>query len=120
MYWGSDEVFMMVYTAGNRHYVGSTYNYMGDIYFRMLDAYHAGNYEKLTILQAEATRIYKILNSYNSLIAGKEIMRHIGIDCGPVRKPLKNLNVSETTSLLGELKKTSFFDFALGTRSLKI
>ena len=112
LYWGSDEVFMMVYTGGNRNYVGSTYNYMGDMYFKMLDAYHSANFEKLTTLQAEATKIYAILNDYNSLIAGKEIMKHIGIDCGPVRRPLRRMKSAESTSLLERLQKTSFFDFA--------
>lgn len=119
LYWGSDEVFMMVYAGGNRHYVGSTYNYMGDIYFRMLDAYHASNFEKLTTLEAEATRIYKILNDYNSLIAGKEIMRHIGVDCGPVRKPLKSLKAAESAIMLQRLRKTSFFDIALAAKPMK-
>ena len=120
MYWGTDEVFMMVYTAGNRRYVGSTYNFMGDIYLRMLDAYYAGNFEKLTTLQAEATNIYSILNDYNSLIAGKEIMRHIGIDCGPVRKPLKNLKSSESIALLDRLKQTTLFEFTMKEKQLKI
>lgn len=120
MYWGTDEVFMMVYAAGNRHYVGSTYNYMGEIYFRMLDAYHAGNFEKLTTLQAEATTIYRILNENNSLVAGKAIMRHIGIDCGPVRRPLKNMSASAASALLDKLQKTSFFDLARAARPLNI
>jgi len=120
LYWGTDEVFMMVYAAGNRHYVGSTYNYMSDIYARMLDAFHAGNFEKLTTLESEATRIYKILNDYNSMISGKEIMRHIGVDCGPVRRPLKNLKPAETTLLLQRLRKTSFFDFAGAKKSVKL
>jgi N-acetylneuraminate lyase len=120
LFWGSDEVFMMVYAAGNRNYVGSTYNYMGDIYFKMMDAYHASNFEKLITLQAEATAIYNILNEYNSLIAGKEVMRYIGIDCGPVRQPLRNLKPAESTSLLGKLQKTSFFDLAIREKDLKI
>ena len=120
IYWGTDEVFMMVYAAGNRHYVGSTYNFMGSIYFRMLDAYHAGNLEKLTGLEQEAAGIYKILNDYNSLIAGKAIMRHIGVDCGPVRRPLRNLKSSEGSSLLERLQKTSFFNFALKEKPLRI
>jgi N-acetylneuraminate lyase len=111
MYWGTDEVFMMVYAAGNRHYVGSTYNFMGELYFRMLDAYYSGNFEKLTTLGAEATNIYNILNDHNSLVAGKEIMRYVGVDCGPVRKPLKNLKPAESIALLDRLKKTSFFEF---------
>ena len=121
MYWGTDEVFMMVYAAGNRHYVGSTYNFMGDIYFRMLDAWYACNFERLTTLQSEATNIYNILNDYNSLIAGKEIMRYVGVDCGPVRKPLKNLKAAESTALLERLKKTSFFEYTMTEKkSLKI
>ncbi len=112
MYWGSDEVFMMVYAAGNRHYVGSTYNYMGDMYFRMLEAFHTGNIEKLTTLQSEATAIYRVLNEGNSLIAGKTIMRHIGVDCGPVRRPLKNLKPADGQLLLEKLKNTTFFDVA--------
>ena len=119
MYWGTDEVFMMVYAAGNRNYVGSTYNFMSSLYFKMLDAYHSGNFEELTALEAEATEIYRIMNDYNSLIAGKEVMRYIGIDCGPVRRPLKNLTASESTSLLDRLQKTSFFDFALAEKPLK-
>ncbi len=113
LYWGSDEVFMMVYAGGNRNYVGSTYNFMGDLYFRMLDAYHASNFEKLATLEAEATAIYRIMRENNSLIAGKEIMRHIGIDCGPVRQPLRNMKPPESAALLSQLQKTSFFDFAL-------
>ncbi|MGC1241224.1 MAG: dihydrodipicolinate synthase family protein [Chryseosolibacter sp.] len=120
MYWGTDEVFMMVYAAGNRHYVGSTYNFMGDIYFKMLDAFHAANFEKLNTLQAEANNIYKILGDYNSLIAGKEMMRHIGIDCGPVRRPLKNLKASDSAALLERLNKTTFFNYALSEKPMKI
>jgi N-acetylneuraminate lyase len=111
---------MMVYAAGNRNYVGSTYNFMGAIYFKMLDAFHAGNFEKLTTLQAEATAIYNVLGEYNSLIAGKEVMRHMGIDCGPVRKPLRNLKAAESTSLLDKLQKTTLFDLAMKEKPLKI
>lgn len=120
MYWGTDEVFMMVYAAGNRHYVGSTYNYMGDIYVKMLEAYHAGNFERLSTLEAEATGIYRILNDYNSLIAGKEIMRHIGVDCGPVRRPLRNLRPSDSAALLDRIQKTTLFDFALKEKQIRI
>lgn len=112
MYWGTDELFMMVYAAGNRHYVGSTYNYMGSAYFQMLDAYHEGNMEKMLRLQTETMRIYKILNEYNSLIAGKAIMRHIGIDCGPVRRPLRRLSDQAESTLLEHLRQTMLFDFA--------
>lgn len=111
MYWGTDEVFMMVYAAGNRHYVGSTYNFMSEVYFKMLDAYHDCDFDKLTKLEEAATGIYRILNDYNSLIAGKEVMRYIGLDCGPVRRPLRSLKESERASLVEKLEKSAFTDF---------
>jgi len=45
------------------------------------------------------------------LVAGKSIMRMIGLDCGPVRLPLRNLSDAQQDALRGELEKTGFFDF---------
>lgn len=112
MYWGTDEVFMMVYAGGNRHYVGSTYTFMRDIYFKMLAAYDDGNFTALAALEEAATDIYRILNDYNSLVAGKEVMRMIGVDCGPVRRPLRNLKEAERSQLVERLEKSRFFEFA--------
>jgi N-acetylneuraminate lyase len=118
LYWGTDEVFMMLYTAGNRHYVGSTYNYMSPLYLEMLKAYHAGEFEKLTTLEAQADAIYKVLLSYNGLIAGKEVMRYIGIDCGPVRRPLNPLTRLEREALYQKLNATTFFKHTLNGKSV--
>lgn len=110
LYWGSDEVFMMLYAGGNRNYVGSTYNFMGEIYFRMLDAFHDADFEKLNQLQAEATSIYNVLGDFNAMIAGKEIMQYVGVDCGPVRRPLKALTNEERAALRERLHRTTFFE----------
>jgi N-acetylneuraminate lyase len=120
MYWGTDEAFMMVYAAGNRHYVGSTYNFMPELYFKMLAAYHDCNLDTLNKLQETATNIYRILNDYNSLVAGKEIMRMIGIDCGSVRRPLKNLKEAERLQLAERLEKAGFFEYAAGEKTVRI
>ncbi len=111
LYWGTDEAFMMLYAAGNRQYVGSTYNYMGDVYRQMLKAHHDGDSRKVVTLEGEADAIYKLLSQYNGISAGKEIMRFIGVDCGVVRKPLKPFTKAESDTLLKKLKATSFFDF---------
>lgn len=110
MYWGTDEVFMMLYTAGNRHYVGSTYNYMSAYYREMLKVYKSGDQDSLLKIQKEADEVYGILSAYNGIIAGKEIMKFFGTDCGPVRKPLKAITRSESDKLLSRLKETSLFD----------
>ena len=111
LYWGTDEAFMMLYAAGNRQYVGSTYNYMSDVYRQMLKAHHNGDSKKVVALEGEADAVYKLLSQYNGISAGKEIMRFIGVDCGVVRKPLKPFTKAESDTLLKKLKATTFFDF---------
>ncbi|WP_276371284.1 dihydrodipicolinate synthase family protein [Chryseolinea sp. H1M3-3] len=109
LYWGTDEAFMMLYAAGNRHYVGSTYNYMGDIYQQMLQAHQAGDLKSVVTLEGEADAIYKIILKHNGITAGKEIMRFLGIDCGTVRKPLKPFTKGDSETLLRKLRETTFF-----------
>jgi N-acetylneuraminate lyase len=116
LYWGTDETFMMLYTAGNRRYVGSTYNYMPSVYHKMLEAYHEGDLKKVTKLQGEADAIYKVLRQFNGIAAGKEVMKFIGIDCGKVRRPLKALTSHESDTLLKKLNETSFFRHAAEKR----
>jgi len=109
LYWGADEAFMMLYAAGNRHYVGSTYNYMASYYSDMLLAQHSGNRAGLFKLQGEADAVYRILSEHNGIIAGKEIMSLIGVDCGPVRLPLRALSGEHKEVIHRKLKETTFF-----------
>jgi N-acetylneuraminate lyase len=109
LYWGADEAFMMLYAAGNRHYVGSTYNYMMGYYAEMLSAHNANDVKTFSRLQEECDAIYRILSEYNGIIAGKEIMRLTGVDCGPVRIPLRDLTVEQKQDLNRKLKETTFF-----------
>lgn len=111
LYWGTDETFMMLYAGGNRHYVGSTYNYMNSLYLKMVDAAGQGQTATVLRLQEEADAIYRIILAHNNIIAGKEIMRFIGIDCGPVRRPLTALTEEVSERLYQELQTTSLFRY---------
>ena len=111
LYWGTDEAFMMLYAAGNRQYVGSTYNYMGDIYRQMLTAHYNGDTKRVVQLEGEADAIYRVITQHNGISAGKEVMRFLGVDCGSVRKPLKSFTKAESDTLLQKLRSTTFFEY---------
>lgn len=117
LYWGSDEAFMMLYAAGNRHYVGSTYNYMNGLYQKMLNAHIQRDKATTSTLEKEADAIYQIMAPYNGISVGKEIMRYIGIDCGPVRRPLKALTKADSEVLFQKLKKTALLQYATNNKS---
>lgn len=112
LYWGTDEAFMMLYAGGNRHYVGSTYNYMNSLYLKLIDAHYNGEHDTVLQLQNEADAMYKIILAYNNIIAGKEIMRIIGVDCGPVRVPLKALTPADRETFFRKISETTLFAYA--------
>ncbi len=99
---------MMLYTAGNRHYVGSTYNYMGDIYQEMLKAHHAGEMKKVVNLEGEADAIYKII--LNTMVLPQERKSCVSLAsiAERVRKPLKAFTASDRDALLSILEQHNF------------
>ena len=53
--------------------------------------------------QAKAAEMIRIIGQYRFLPASKDVMSRVGIDCGPARRPLRNLSDDERASLLAEL-----------------
>lgn len=117
LYWGTDEVFAMLYAGGNRHYVGSTYNYMNALYLKLVDALNGGKTDAVSGLLADADMIYQVILAYGNIVAGKEIMNRLGVDCGPVRLPLNNLAAAESETLYRKLKATPLFGYTQGSAS---
>ena len=46
-----------------------------------------------------------------SIVAGKPMMKLIGIDYGPTRLPLKKLSENEFSKLKNELNEVGFFNY---------
>lgn len=111
LYWGTDEVFAMLYAGGNRHYVGSTYNYMNALYLRIVEGIGNGDHGLVSKLQADADAIYHVILAYNNIISGKEVMKYLGVDCGPVRRPLNSLSPAESETLFQKLSATPLFSY---------
>ena len=45
----------------------------------------------------------KVLASFGFMAASKAVMSLIGVDCGPVRPPIRNLTPAQLDSLAGKL-----------------
>jgi N-acetylneuraminate lyase len=57
-------------------------------------------------LQLKSVNLVKALQPYGVLAAGKEIMRLRGIQCGPVRPPLRKLTEDQIGELLRTFRET--------------
>ncbi len=107
---GYDELLLAGLVFGAKGAVGSTYNFMAPLYNNIIDDFEAGNIKEAKEKQLLSVKIIEILLRFNgALVAGKNIMKMIGIDCGGCRYPLNNLTNNEFEKLNNELKKSGFF-----------
>ncbi|MEX2409871.1 MAG: dihydrodipicolinate synthase family protein [Candidatus Paceibacterota bacterium] len=110
---GSDELLICGLTLGVTSAIGSTYNYMPQIYTELMAAFNEGNLEKARELQLYSVKVVNILNNYGGGVrAGKEIMNLLGIECGSCRPPIRKMEVEEKTAFQRDLSAIGFFEVA--------
>ena len=109
---GRDEILLSGLRLGATGAVGSTYNFAAPLYSRILRAMHANDLSSAGQAQANSQAFIDVMASFGGLPAGKTMMKLIGVDCGPVRLPLRSLNRGQEAALCGRLKNLGFFDYA--------
>ncbi|HEX3450475.1 MAG TPA: dihydrodipicolinate synthase family protein [Isosphaeraceae bacterium] len=107
---GFDEALLAGLCLGVRGAVGCTYNFAGRHYLRLFRAFEAGDITAARAAQFEATQMVKTLASFGFLAASKAVMSLIGVDCGPVRAPLRNLTPAQLDELVGKLAAFDVFE----------
>jgi N-acetylneuraminate lyase len=108
---GRDEILLAALALGARGAVGTTYNFAGPLYRRIIHAYEAADMATAQAEQARAIEMIAVLLSHGGMPAFKAVMKMIGIDCGPVRPPLASLTDEECADLRAELEEIGFFDY---------
>ena len=108
---GRDEMLLSGLAAGVRGAVGTTYNYAAPLYRRLIEAFDRGDLAKARECQIKAVQFIQILLRQQTLAASKEMMRMVGIDCGPVRLPLVNLKPEQAAQFRRDLEAIGFFDW---------
>lgn len=91
---GCDEAFLFGYSAGVKGAVGSSYNIAAPLYLRIMSAFDLGDHEAARADQTTSVAMVRLLASHGYLAASKYVMALKGVDCGPVRLPLRNLDDS--------------------------
>jgi len=110
---GSDEMLLSGLCAGATGAVGSTYNFAGPLYRRLIDAFDRGDIDEARKYQALSVEMLRILFRYGIRPALKAVMKLIGLDCGPARLPLGKLTQDQLQAMKEELGAIGFFHWAL-------
>ncbi|EDY18859.1 dihydrodipicolinate synthetase [Chthoniobacter flavus Ellin428] len=106
---GRDEILVAGLSLGARGAIGSTYNFIAPIFHEIIAAFEKGDLALARERQAAANAIIQIFIRYGGPPAGKVMMKMIGVDCGPVRLPLRELSPKREEQMRAELEAAGFF-----------
>lgn len=105
---GRDEILLSALAMGAAGAVGSTYNYMAPVYHKVIEAFNAGDMATARRWQMLSIQIIAVMARHGGLPAAKVMMSMIGLDCGLMRPPMKNLNAEEREALRRDLERVGF------------
>ena len=101
---GSDECLLAGLCLGIRGAVGSTYNFAAPLYQRLIKAFEKHDLETARALQGQSIDLIKTLGEFGFLAASKCVMAMLGVECGPVRPPVRNLTLDQRLALGAALR----------------
>ena len=109
---GRDEMLLSAFSTGAKGAVGSTYNFAGPLYQRIISAFEQGNLDEANKYQDLSVEMIRIIFDHGGQAALKAIMKLIDLDCGPNRLPLETLRPEQLQAMKEELESIGFFDWA--------
>ena len=106
---GFDEALLAGLSFGVAGAVGGTYNFAGPFYQRLIRAFEKGDMAAARAAQFRATEMVKALAAVGFTASSKAVMSFLGVDCGPVRRPLRNLSPEQLGGLFDKLTPLDVF-----------
>ena len=101
---GYDELFLNSLPLGAEGWVGSTYNHLAPLYYKIKSHFNNGDMPEAAKLQSMAIKFVQLLDSkggFNGVAKG--FMKHLGVDCGPSRFPHTTLTDEDYKVIIKEL-----------------
>ena len=109
---GQDETILSALVMGGAQGgISGTGSYIGRSLVGVIDAYNSGNMEEAVAHQNYAQEVINVIARYRgNIVAGKRIMKLIGLDLGINRTPFRNISDQEEIAIKNELEAIGFFD----------
>lgn len=108
--YGMDEMMLPALSVGARGLIGSTYNFAAPLYLEVLECFKNGNLDEARRKMLYLVEMVSIVIKYPAIPAQKTIMKRLGLDLGPSRRPLVTFTKAQETELLSKLDDIRFFE----------
>ncbi|MBB4037635.1 N-acetylneuraminate lyase [Dysgonomonas hofstadii] len=106
---GYDEILISGLAMGAIAGVGSTYNYIPEIYDGIFRSMQENDLKTARDLQMKSIQVVEVIIKYGGGVrGGKAIMNHIGINCGDCRSPISPFSSKEGELLRKDLDEINF------------
>eukprot|EP01083_Nonionella_stella_P313445 1125287_1 len=94
---GKEEMMLQCLVSGAVGFVGSQYNFAGDLYNKIIQNFEKGNITKAQQLSLNAISLMDVQknDTGSNKEIGKYVMKLVGVDVGPARLPFLPLNETE-------------------------
>ena len=79
--------------------IGTTFNVMGRLFVDLLDAMRRGDLAGARALQTRANAVIDVLIEVGVFPGTKAMLKILGIDCGPCRRPFSPLTAAYQTKV---------------------
>jgi N-acetylneuraminate lyase len=114
VFFGMDEIILSGFIAGARAAVGSFYNICPGIVNEIIELFKKNEIEKAANLQKRVQDLARIYFKFGGNIGvGKAILKAGGIDVGPARLPVPNLDDQQFEKLKLALSEIGFDEFVI-------
>ncbi len=96
---GREQMLLAALATGARGAIGSNFNFAAPLYHEIWSSFQNNDLPRARRLQGQAIELTLFFRRFGGLRAMKAVMAFLGLDCGPVRAPLKPLTLSEKKEL---------------------
>ncbi|MBL8812726.1 MAG: dihydrodipicolinate synthase family protein [Planctomycetaceae bacterium] len=108
---GVDEMLLAAVCLGAKGAVGSSYNFAGQIYRRIIAAFESGRLETAREEQFRSVQLIQVLAGLGYMGAARAVMEMLGAPIGPPRLPNNRLDQSAKAALKTRLQEMGFFEW---------
>ena len=112
MLYGLDETILSALVMGGaKGGISGTGNYIGRVLTQVISCWEKGDLEGAKKAQNYAQDVINVIAKYRgNIVAGKRIMKLIGLDLGPNRIPFHSIEPEEEQAIRRALEEIHFFD----------
>lgn len=98
-FYGFEAMMLGALALGVRDFIGGSFNFQLPTFRRVKDAFDRGDLPAARAEQARGRAVVTPMRRHDFPAATKAVMKLMGMDCGPVRLPMRNLREVEVAEL---------------------